>query len=90
MCARCGFSDFRALQLDHVLGDGGKERAGRKKINRAIVRGQIDISRYQVLCANCNWIKRYENNEGKHRDDLNSFLLNVNKEDEFKNEGPIS
>jgi hypothetical protein len=22
-----------------------------------------EIDRYQLLCANCNWIKRFENNE---------------------------
>ena len=29
-CCRCGFDDPRALQIDHVNGDGYKEREGRK------------------------------------------------------------
>ena len=64
VCRRCGFSDVRALQIDHKFGGGSKER---KKYN-----GHIDIRvslatlwKYQLLCANCNWIKRYENNEVK-------------------------
>lgn len=90
-CSRCGFDDYRALQLDHVQGDGVGERSNRKKINRAIVRGWIETSgKYQILCANCNWIKRFENNEGTHRDDLNQFLLNVNSKDGNKNENPLS
>jgi hypothetical protein len=62
-CARCGFDDIRALQIDHVLGNGYEERKlyptttqYYKKILAAIVEGSED---YQVLCANCNQIKRY-------------------------------
>jgi len=25
-CSRCGFDDFRALQIDHINGDGAEER----------------------------------------------------------------
>jgi len=69
-CARCGFSDYRALQIDHKNGGGRKE---------TLVRGNIQMYlRYlkspeeaklhlQVLCANCNWIKRVENKEVKHK-----------------------
>lgn len=66
-CTRCGFSDFRVLQIDHVKGGGNKER---KKIESTrtyypyvlekIKNGSLD---YQVLCANCNWIKKFENKE---------------------------
>lgn len=61
-CVKCGFSDYRALQFDHVNGDGFKE--GRlqftsiSKILKRVERGEL-----QLLCANCNWIKRAENNE---------------------------
>jgi len=54
---------MRALQIDHVNGDGHKERQTRKSLNRKIALNLIDTSRYQILCANCNWIKRVENNE---------------------------
>ena len=62
-CVRCGFSDPRALQIDHINGGGSKEMKskGNYKIYRDIVLG--NLNGYQALCANCNWIKRHENNE---------------------------
>lgn len=61
-CKVCGFSDIRALHIDHING-GGKCRGN--KLYRLILKTPIDeIGRnYQILCANHNWIKRYENNE---------------------------
>jgi hypothetical protein len=64
-CAKCGFSDYRALQIDHVNSDGALERAEfggpsqkfLKRVLLSFVRGE---GRYQLLCANCNWIKRAE------------------------------
>jgi exonuclease VII large subunit len=69
-CARCGFSDWRALQVDHINGGGTKERKSLQN-NQALYKAMLaadpaDInSKYQLLCANCNQIKRYE--EGEHR-----------------------
>lgn len=66
-CAHCGFSDVRALQIDHIHGGGIKEirKIGNAKIERNILgMSIIEMKRkYQLLCANCNWIKRYKNNE---------------------------
>lgn len=64
-CTRCGFSDVRALQIDHINGGGNIELrsiAGHKYkfILEKILNGSTE---YQTLCANCNWIKRIENNE---------------------------
>lgn len=66
-CARCGFSDKRALQIDHISGDGYKEKrkyrgssGHHRRVCESIQRGE---KRYQILCANCNWIKRSEQNE---------------------------
>lgn len=72
-CAVCGFSDFRALQIDHVDRSGYTRvkmsgRSYRRSKDRgitmhnAILRGTYP-HRIQLLCANCNWIKRFENNE---------------------------
>jgi len=62
----CGFSDWRALQIDHVNGGGVKHH---RELYRNIVKFYADIrknpKKYQVLCANCNWIKRYEKQETK-------------------------
>lgn len=63
-CKRCGFDDPRALQIDHVNGDGWTELKG--QIGKyAYLKGVLaDMkSRYQLLCANCNWIKRAEEGE---------------------------
>jgi hypothetical protein len=62
-CAKCGFDDFRALQIDHVHG-GGKREIGKLGIYAVLKKALEDTTgSYQLLCANCNWIKRYENNE---------------------------
>lgn len=61
-CSRCPVADFRCLQIDHVNGGGTKERQkiGPLAIYRKIIKGATN---YQLLCANCNWIKRYEEKE---------------------------
>lgn len=64
-CKRCGFADARALQVDHVNGDGFQERQENHSNHAHLRRVLADRQgRYQLLCANCNWIKRHENNEG--------------------------
>lgn len=68
-CVRCSFSDERALQVDHVNGDGHIEAVECGRGNSGLLkRVTANPERYQLLCANCNWIKRHENNEhGNHR-----------------------
>ena len=65
VCILCGFSDPRALQIDHIKGGGKKElatfRGNFRNFYRKVLTGEID--HVQLLCANCNWIKRYENKE---------------------------
>jgi hypothetical protein len=63
-CSRCGFSDWRALQFDHVKG-GGRKLRDKRGYNLAaqILRGRHPEGKFQLLCANCNWIKRWENGE---------------------------
>jgi hypothetical protein len=72
-CAKCPWTDWRALQVDHVAGGGNKDRKRNKRYNymtqhKKILR-EISSGKYQLLCANHNWIKRHENNEfgGKRR-----------------------
>lgn len=61
-----GCTDIRCLQIDHINGGGSKERrrigphSYYKKLFSEIKSGSKD---YQLLCANCNWIKRYEKGE---------------------------
>ena len=61
-CARCGFLDWRALQINHINGGGSKEYRSRhaEDIYKDVIRGtRNDL---ELLCANCNWIHRFENN----------------------------
>lgn len=63
-CKQCGFTDIRALQIDHVNGGGAKEKRMTKNFYNYMLNKAINGSKdYQVLCANCNWIKRAVNNE---------------------------
>ena len=66
-CARCGFSDTRALQIDHVLGGGAihMRRVADPYVRYCQMIDSIEsgAEEYQILCANCNWIKRAENGE---------------------------
>ena len=67
VCIRCGFSDKRALQFDHINGGGKREILlfkGNENMYRFYSKNPKDTKeRLQVLCANCNWIKRDENGE---------------------------
>jgi predicted nucleic-acid-binding Zn-ribbon protein len=64
-CKHCGFSDVRALQIDHIHGGGIKDIRSSSNIQRytRILKMPEPNTFYQILCANCNWIKRHENNE---------------------------
>ena len=56
--------DERTLQIDHISGNGKLEIMSFK--NRTDYYCHVlenKENKYQLLCANCNWIKRYENKE---------------------------
>lgn len=68
-CCKCGYSDARALSIDHVNSDGAVHRRELKEENivghqfyRWIIRNHFPDN-LQVLCMNCQFIKRIENNE---------------------------
>ncbi len=67
-CVECGYTDVRALQIDHKDGCGRAERrelkSNRNAQNRRVI---AHPELYQCLCANCNWIKRVEQGEYKAR-----------------------
>lgn len=68
-CKKCGIKDYRVLQIDHIYNDGQKEK---KEINPRMKKGCGTLffyywivknnfpQRYQILCINCNHIKRME------------------------------
>ena len=69
-CAQCGFSDSRALQIDHINGGGNKERIQMKSNTKLYTKIlSFGTYGYQLLCANCNWIKRVENKEYRSSSD---------------------
>jgi len=62
VCVRCGFSDIRALSLDHIDGTGWSERRSGHALYHQLRRKGYPTG-YQTLCMNCQFIKRQENNE---------------------------
>lgn len=73
-CKKCSFPDIRALQIDHVKGGGNHEKKiigkGFYNMYKKIISNSPNS--YQVLCANCNWIKRCENREYGNYGGVNS------------------
>ena len=67
-CAHCGFTDPRCLQLDHIAGGGGVERKAQKwnlywRWKFVTTQPEEARQKLQLLCANCNVIKRVERRE---------------------------
>ncbi len=60
-----GCKNRLALQIDHVYDDGCLDRRTLKQSVAYWTRVLRDVlsgsDRYQILCANCNWLKRYAN-----------------------------
>ncbi len=80
-CVGCGFLDKRALQFDHINGNGSEEVA-KFKSNPTMLRYYRDHpleckQNLQTMCANCNWIKKHENHEVTKK----TYLEYENKED---------
>ncbi len=69
-CAQCPWTDPRALQVDHIYGDGNKDKNAHN-VGRLLEAVMFDITlppesrKYQLLCANHNWIKRVEKSENR-------------------------
>jgi len=65
-CVKCGFNNKYALTLDHINGNGARERLMLGKrgdtIYRYVKRNNWPAG-YQTLCMNCQFIKRYEEKE---------------------------
>jgi len=79
-CARCGETDFRVLQMDHIHGGGAAERrAGKMTLQQRwrFITDHPDAARqkFQLLCANCNCIKQWDEHEyGPGRTDRKSVV----------------
>lgn len=67
-CAYCGFTDIRALQIDHIHNNGAEERKalGGQQVSgwrfyQHLIKSNYPDG-YQTLCANCNMIKQLGEN----------------------------
>lgn len=61
-----GCTDRRCLNVDHVNSDGANDRKRNYgSANRCLFYGRVlkTPERFQLLCCNCNWIKRHTHNE---------------------------
>lgn len=67
ICVKCGYSDIRALTIDHINGGGRRhvreitKRCG-SEMYRWLKKNDYPVG-YQTLCFNCQWIKRDEKHE---------------------------
>jgi hypothetical protein len=80
-CVKCGFDDIRALSIDHINGNGNKERKENKYMRGNHVYDWLKKNNYplgyQTLCMNCQLIKRVENQEYRFQIKTNSTALQI-------------
>jgi hypothetical protein len=60
-CMNCGFSDVRALSLDHIYNNGAEERGKLGKQGTGFyywLKKRGYPNGYQTLCMNCQWLKK--------------------------------
>ena len=68
-CVKCGESRLACLSIDHIHGNGAEDRRNLGMKNQSSERFYSYLIRmdfpsgYQTLCMNCQWVKRFENNE---------------------------
>jgi hypothetical protein len=68
ICKECGYKISKIpLQIDHIKGNGRRERRKNSDTSRYYkmyaVKPELARKTLQVLCANCNQIKKFENKE---------------------------
>jgi len=65
-CCKCGFDNIKALSIDHISGGGTKHRKALKVSGMQFynwLRKNDYPAGFQVLCMNCQFIKRVDNKE---------------------------
>jgi hypothetical protein len=60
MCSKCGVKDIRILTINHLNGDGAKERVNRVCRTYRQIRLGRKIDDLEVRCYNCNILYEYE------------------------------
>ena len=66
-CAACGFNDIRSLSIDHINGGGSKHLREIKGSLYSWLKNNNYPLGFQVLCLNCQFIKRAQYQECKGR-----------------------
>lgn len=65
-CVGCGIDDQRVLTIDHIHGGGTQHRKRAKGAGYGYYKRMLEnLSLYQLLCWNCQHLKRME--QGEHR-----------------------
>ncbi len=66
-CKECNVRDQRVLCIDHINGGGVGElrKVSSLKYLRMVLAD--NSGKYQLLCHNCNWIKRWEKSEVRRK-----------------------
>ena len=64
-CALCSFDDIRALSIDHINNDGYKHRKEGRNVKDFYrwLKNHCYPDGFQVLCMNCQFIKRHNNSK---------------------------
>ena len=64
ICVSCGFDNVYALHFDHINDDGKDDRkkhGNNSNLYRYYIKNPEECKQnLQVLCANCNWIKKHK------------------------------
>ena len=90
-CITCGETRLSCLSLDHINGGGTQHRLHTGCTGYGMymwLKKQNFPSGYQTLCMNCQFIKRFENNENKKRS--SPKIEKENNESEKTNGNPVS
>ena len=72
-CVMCNESNLACLSIDHINGRGTRHRKGSLRTSHSfylwLKKNDYPVG-YQTLCMNCQFVKRFENNElGKYADE---------------------
>lgn len=69
-CVKCNFNNIKGLQVDHINGNGNKHIKNLLKNGKDFYTWIIENDfpdDLQILCRNCNVLKRFENNEFRNQ-----------------------
>lgn len=70
ICSFCSENRLDVLDLDHVTGGGGRERKLKEPPTTRLLRfiAEADLTKYRILCRNCNWIAHRKGTDGRQDD----------------------